>query len=280
MAHAARSSSLAHRQYSRTPQPPKRRDFGGNPLAHVYSNTGSVRLPAFGGNLRPGIYRPPTLKIANPVPLGLAGFALTTFLLSSINLGVRGLSTPSIVVAPALAYGGLIQLLAGMWELALGNTFGGFALSSYGGFWMSIAILLIPGGFEIEASYSQADFYAGFGLYILGWFIVTFGIWLCTLRSTVMFSSLFFTVWMAFIFLGVGYLDAQKSEDHLPNIALTRTGGAFGIIAGFLAWYLMLAGLLDEGNSFFVVPVFHFPWSEKGRQARGADKVAEGGDNV
>jgi len=55
--------------------------------------------------------------------------------------------------------------------------FGGFALSSYGGFWMSIAILLIPGGFDIEGSYTQGDFYAAFGLYIFGWMIVTFGIW-------------------------------------------------------------------------------------------------------
>ena len=89
-------------------------DYGGNPLAHI--NTGdSVRLPAFGGDFQPGLYKPPTSKFANPAPLGLSAFALTTFVLSLINLGTRGLHEPNIVVGAAFAYGGLVQLLAGMW---------------------------------------------------------------------------------------------------------------------------------------------------------------------
>ena len=93
-------------------------DYGGNPLAHV--NTGdSVRLPAFGGDFQPGLYKPPTTKFANPAPLGLSAFALTTFVLSLINLGTRGLHEPNIVVGAAFAYGGLVQLLAGMWYVAV-----------------------------------------------------------------------------------------------------------------------------------------------------------------
>lgn len=90
-------------------------DYGGNPLAHV--NTGeSVRLPAFGGEFQPGLYRSiADRKFANPAPLGLSAFALTTFVLSLINLGTRGLDAPNIVVGAAFAYGGLVQLLAGMW---------------------------------------------------------------------------------------------------------------------------------------------------------------------
>ena len=95
-------------------------DYGGNPLAHIHS-TDSARLPAFGGAAQPGLYKPLKTQIANPAPLGLAGFALTTFLLSCVNLGVRGLSAPTIVIAPALVYGGFIQLLAGMWEIAVGE---------------------------------------------------------------------------------------------------------------------------------------------------------------
>jgi len=95
-------------------------EYGGNPLAHLYSDGGDY-LPAFGGAYQPGLYKPPPFKFANPAPLGLAGFALTTFLLSVINLGVAGLNQPNIVIAPALAYGGFIQLLAGMWEIALGR---------------------------------------------------------------------------------------------------------------------------------------------------------------
>ena len=90
-------------------------DYGGNPLAHI--NTGeSIRLPAFGGEFQPGLYRSTAeRKFANPAPLGLSAFALTTFVLSLINLGTRGLSAPNIVVGAAFAYGGLVQLLAGMW---------------------------------------------------------------------------------------------------------------------------------------------------------------------
>ena len=86
---------------------------GYGPLARHQSN--GERLPAFGGEFQPGLYKPPNKTMANPAPLGLAGFALTTFLLSLINLNTRGVHSPSIIVAPALAYGGLIQLLAGMW---------------------------------------------------------------------------------------------------------------------------------------------------------------------
>ena len=87
---------------------------GYGPLTHIPSND-SQYLSAFGGAFQPGLYKPPDRKFANPAPLGLSGFALTTFLLSLINLGVRGVSKPNIVVGPALAYGGLVQLLAGMW---------------------------------------------------------------------------------------------------------------------------------------------------------------------
>jgi uncharacterized protein len=280
------------------------RDYGGNPLAHVLSDTGSIRLSAFGGALQPGLYRPPPFKFANPVPLGLSGFALTTFLLSCINLGVCGLNSPALVIGPAMAYGGFVQLLAGMWDIALGNVFGGTALSSYGGFWISIGIILTPGGFRIQDSFSSpADFYAAFGLYIFGkrskhclppmkipntdlgksgWFIYTFILWLCTLKSTLFFSSLFACVWLSFICQGVAYIDAQNNADGQPTVALVRAAGGFGIVAGFLAWYNMLAGIAEPSISFFAIPVIHFPWSEKARNDRKEkrDAEVENGDSV
>ncbi|KAM0707635.1 hypothetical protein Q7P35_004281 [Cladosporium inversicolor] len=260
---AGHNEDIAH-QRQRQPY-----DYGGNPLAHIHS-TDSARLPAFGGAAQPGLYKPPKTQIANPAPLGLAGFALTTFLLSCVNLGVRGLSAPTIVIAPALVYGGFIQLLAGMWEIAVGNVFGGTALSSYGGFWIGLAIILIPGGFEVEEAYGGAtfDFYSAFAFYIFAWFIFTFLLWLVTLKSTLAFSSLFAMVWIAFIFLGAAYLDAPNTADGHPNVGLTRAGGVFGMIAAFIAWYNMLAGIMEPSNSFFAVPVVHFPWSEKGRANR------------
>jgi hypothetical protein len=97
---------------------PKQRvpyDYGGNPLAHVATNDSNMRLAAFGGEFQPGLYRPPTRNFANPAPLGLSAFALTTFVLSLINVKTKGIGAPNIVVALAFGYGGLVQLLAGMW---------------------------------------------------------------------------------------------------------------------------------------------------------------------
>jgi uncharacterized protein len=89
--------------------------FGYGPLAHMRTNE-SARLPAFGGEFQPGLYRAvENRKFANPAPLGLCAFALTTFVLSLINLGARDVTVPNIVVALAFGYGGLVQLLAGMW---------------------------------------------------------------------------------------------------------------------------------------------------------------------
>lgn len=89
--------------------------FGYGPLAHT-GTTSSGRLPAFGGEFQPGLYRPVSdRKFANPAPLGLSAFALTTFVLSLINMQTRNVAEPNIVVGLAFGYGGLVQLLAGMW---------------------------------------------------------------------------------------------------------------------------------------------------------------------
>jgi succinate-acetate transporter protein len=89
---------------------------------------------------------------------------------------------------------------------------------------------------------------------------------MCTLRSTVMFFMLFFTLDIAFLCLGIAYLDLDNGA---PRIGAVKAGGVFGILAAFLAWYNAFAGIADSSNSFFVVPVLHFPWSEKGRERRG-----------
>lgn len=96
-------------------QPQQRYDYGGNPLAHIHTGN-ETRLPAFGGEFQPGLYKSiEHRKFANPAPLGLSAFALTTFVLSAVNLQARGVTAPNIAVPLALGYGGLVQLLAGMW---------------------------------------------------------------------------------------------------------------------------------------------------------------------
>ena len=98
-----------------------------------------------------------------------------------------------------------------------------------------------------------------------GWFIFTTVLLICTVRSTVAFFSLFFTLDMTFLLLGIAYL---QPVDNLPQPGCLKAGGVFGLLAAFLAWYNALAGIADTSNSFFVVPVAHFPWSEKGREKR------------
>ncbi|KAL9111447.1 MAG: hypothetical protein Q9227_004124 [Pyrenula ochraceoflavens] len=206
--------------------------FGYGPLAHVSSE---ARLPAFGGEFQPGLYKPiADRKFANPAPLGLCGFALTTFVLSAINMQARNIMVPNIVVGSAFAYGGLVQLLAGMWAMAEGNTFGATALSSYGGFWIAFAIILTPGGFGIETAYTTGQDAAAFAN-ALGLFLM----------STLAFFLLFFTLDMAFLLLGIGYLLNTDGEAKTPII---KAGGFFGLLAAFLAWYNALAGIADDSN--------------------------------
>ncbi|KAL4746618.1 acetate permease A [Aspergillus terricola var. indicus] len=243
--------------------------FGYGPLSHV--NTKEAVLPPFGGEFQPGLYKSvEARKFANPAPLGLSAFALTTFVLSCINMGARDITHPNIVIALAFGYGGLVQLLAGMWEMAVGNTFGATALSSYGGFWIAFAIVLTPGGFNIQTALTdngdETMFYNSFGLFLMGWFIFTTIMLFCTLRSTVAFFLLFLFLDLAFLLLGVGYI--QRNDANEPNPPIIKAGGFFGLLAAFAAWYNALAGIADSSNSFFIIPVAHFPWSPTGRARR------------
>lgn len=162
-------------------------------------NTMNRLQPAFGGEFQPGLHQnvPAQKKLANPAPLGLGAFALTTFVLSTINLGTNKVAEPNLVVALAYGYGGLIQLLAGMWEMAVGNTFGATALSSYGGFWISFGVsarisghstflithaniahsqIILTPAFGITSAYTGATtgtFSEVFALYLWAWFIFT-----------------------------------------------------------------------------------------------------------
>lgn len=85
------------------------------------------------------------------------------------------------------------------------------------------------------------------------------------MKSTVAFFLLFLTLDLAFLFLALGYIYANAAG---PKAVFIHVGGGFGLAAAFLAWYNALAGILDHGNSFFLIPVAHFPWSEKGREMR------------
>lgn len=176
-----------------------------------------------------------TNDIANPAPLGLCAFALTTFVLSCANAGL--FSAPQIVIGLALFYGGLAQLLAGMWEFRTGNTFGATAFTSYGAFWMAVAVTF---KWNILPNTGHA-----FGFFLLGWTIFTGIMFLATFRTTMALIVLFLLLFITFLLLTVGAFGG--STDVL--------GGYFGIATAIVAWYTALAGLLGSMKSSFTLPV-------------------------
>lgn len=141
--------------------------------------------------------------------------------------------------------------------MAVNNTFGATALSSYGGFWISYAIILTPGGFEIASAYSSEDLNIAIGFYLAGWFIFTTILLVCTLRSTVAFFLLFFFLDIAFLLLMIGHL---RLVDGAPNTQIIAGGGYFGLFAAFMAWYNALAGLADTRYAEHFPGVFCVLW--------------------
>ncbi len=130
--------------------------------------------------------------------------------------------------------------------MATGNTFGATALSSYGGFWISYAIILTP-NFNLLAADGPYDGKPAnvLGFFLSGWFIFTTILVLCTLRSTVALFLLFFTLDLAFLFLACEQF-ATDLGNKSAALALQKTGGMFGLLAAFLAWYNALAGIQDS----------------------------------
>jgi len=219
----------------------------------------STVLPASATDFDPEPHRRLFRQFANPAPLGLCGFALTTFVLSLVNVHARSVTIPNIVIGLALAYGGLAQFCAGMWEFASGNTFGALAFSSYGAFWLSFACIFIP-FFNIAGAYptnNPQELFNALGHYLICWFIFTLFLCVGTLRSSIAFFGLFFTLAMAFMMLAIGY---YKGE----NVNFIKAGGWFGLLAALFAWYNAVAALWNPGNSFIRLPVGQFPWAERG----------------
>jgi len=186
-------------------------------------------------------------RIGNPGALGLFSFASTTLILSFVNVSTRGVTTPNIVVGMAIFTGGLVQLLAGMWEFPRGNVFGATAFSSYGAFWMSYATILIPSS-GITASYtSNAELDNALGIYLITWFIFTSLMGIAAARKNVGFLALFVCLSMTFLLLAVSKFSG--------SIACNTAGGAFGIITAFIAYYCAVSELLVFEESYFMLPL-------------------------
>ena len=181
-------------------------------------------------------------KLANPAPLGLACFALTTFLLSTLNAQLASKDLTGAIVCCALIYGGAIQIMAGMWEIRNGSTFGGMAFSSYGGFWMSLGLILL---LEFLGVWTVSQ--AALGVFLLAWTLFTFYLWVGTFRINKALMSTFTLLLLTFVLLDVG---------HLAGIVIANVvGGYLGILCALNAWYVSAAMLLKELFKREVLPL-------------------------
>ena len=179
----------------------------------------------------------PKPAIANPAPLGLCGFALTTFVLSAANAGL--FTGATVVVGLAIFYGGLAQLLAGMWEFKTGNTFGATAFTSYGAFWLAVAAIL-------ELKLVPADHPEAMGVFLLGWTIFTLLMLIATMKTNMALILLFGLLFVTFVFLTVADLGGPPAAKMI--------GGYLGLATAVVAWYNALAGLLAAGPGKIILP--------------------------
>lgn len=183
-------------------------------------------------------------KPANPAGLGLVGFGLTTVMLSLVNAGVLPKGGEQVVLPLAFAYGGLIQILAGLLEYKNGNTFGMVAFLSYGAFWWWFAFLVLLGGHGL-LDLTQAG--STIAVTLLGWGLFTLYMWIATFKLNKALWWIFLTLWITFLLLGLGGLLAMNG--------LTLAGGWLGLICGLLAMYTSFAVVMNETFNKTVIPV-------------------------
>jgi hypothetical protein len=181
---------------------------------------------------------------ANPAPLGLIGFGLTTVLLSSINAGLLPAAGEPVVIPLAMAFGGTAQIIAGIMEFRTGNVFGATAFTSYGAFWWWFALLILLGNNKL-LDLSGAT--PAIGLCLLLWGVFTLGLWISTFRLSRLVFLIFLTLWIAFFLLGGGAV--------LGNPTLHMLGGWVGLICGALAMYGSFALVANATFGREVAPV-------------------------
>jgi succinate-acetate transporter protein len=185
------------------------------------------------------------LPAADPAPLGLAGFALTTFLLS----GHAASFIPDLIwVGPALFYGGLCQLLAGMWEFRNRNVFGATAFSTYGGFWLGLGIYVV-----LASSTSFASGLQGHdGTNALAWYLFAFAIF----NTYMLISSTRVTVAVFMVFLALEITEIVDAIAYWSGSSTTlHWGGWIGVITAAVAWYASAAGVMNGTAGRVVFPV-------------------------
>jgi uncharacterized protein len=181
--------------------------------------------------------------IADPAPLGLAAFALPTFLLSLFNAGLLGEAGEPIVFGVALFYGGVAQVIAGIWEFRNNNTFGATAFTSFGTFWLSF--------WAFEHFYidkiPEAEQPTVIGWFLIAWGIFTAYMWIASFRITAAVNIVFLLLTATFFILGIG--------DLLESDPIVQIGGYVGLATAAVAWYTSFATVVNPTFSRTILPV-------------------------
>ncbi len=181
-------------------------------------------------------------KTLNPAPLGLAAFAMTTTVLCLFTVGAIPSSWVSIVIPLAIAYGGMMQVIVGLWEAKLGNTFGFVAFTSYGAFWLYYVLVGILSSVGIITVSPTAA-----GVVLLMWGFLTLYLWIASLKAPKVTSMVFMFLTITFFVLGIG---------DLTGIGMiTKAGGALGLVTAALAWYNSLAIVINDMHGRAAVPL-------------------------
>jgi succinate-acetate transporter protein len=183
----------------------------------------------------------PTIKLANPGPLGLFGFGLTTIVLSAVNAGLLPHEAVAVVVPLAFAYGGVAQLIAGIFEFRSGNTFGMVAFTSFGLFWWWFALLQ----WTLGAGWLKAPPASGVATVLLCWGIFTFLLWIVTFRLSKAVFSIFLLLWITFLLLAAG--DFGHGTGKL--------GGYLGLLTGIDAMLVAFIEVLNATANRTVIPL-------------------------
>jgi succinate-acetate transporter protein len=182
-------------------------------------------------------------KPADPGPLGLAAFAMTTFVLSMFNANLVNEKGVPVVLGLALAYGGIVQLLAGMWEFRTGNTFGAVAFSSFGAFWLSFWALEAFYAKDITGNVGHAV-----GLYLWGWAIFTAYMTVAAMRVSGAVLAVFVLLTATFVLLAIGASGAHASVTHW--------GGYVGLATAAAAWYASFAAVANSTFGRTILPIY------------------------
>lgn len=181
-------------------------------------------------------------KPADPGPLGLGAFAMTTFVLSMFNSNLVNAKGVPVVLGLALAYGGIVQLLAGMWEFRSGNTFGAVAFSSFGAFWISFWALNAFYAKDITGNAGHAV-----GVYLWAWAIFTAYMTVAAMRTSGAVLLVFVLLTVTFVLLAIGASGAHETVTHW--------GGYVGLATAAAAWYASFAAVTNSTFGRTVLPV-------------------------